>query len=126
MKQDTGTNIPRTIRLKKDPLIEFRLENDGFYLNDVQHSENNGFYCYDDLNSVELNRVWFPKLSIWMRIITTILNGVPFFPDADSYKTASLILRSNDSDIGIWLTDISMANSAKKLKMLLDQKQLSD
>ncbi len=114
--------MSESILLKTDPKIEFHFQADGFQLNDDQTENHSGFYAYGDLESVELNRVWFPKLSVWMRVITTFLNGVPYFPDADAYKYSSMIIRSESSKIGIWLTDMKMAKQARMLKEVLDQK----
>lgn len=111
-----------SILLKKSPKIEFQLLDDGFQVIDEQTDENSGFYSYDDIKSIELNRPWFPRLSRWMRVITTFTNGVPFFPDADSYKMANVKIKFSDSYLGMWLTDIKMANKARELKGILDQK----
>jgi hypothetical protein len=111
-----------SILLKTSPKIEFQLLDNGFQVIDEQTDENSGFYTYKDVQSVELNRVWFPRLSRWMRVITTFTNGVPFFPDADSYKLASVIIRNKDKKLGMWLTDVKMAKKAKELKEILDQK----
>lgn len=114
--------MSESILLKKEPKIEFLFSEDGFQIIDEQTDRNNGFYSYKELQSIELNKVWFPKLSVWMRIITTFLNGVPYFPDADTYKTASLIIHGRKSKIGVWLTDTAMANQAKRLKAYVDNK----
>lgn len=110
------------IVLKQNPKIEFQLQDNGFQLLDEQTERNSGFYSYQDLLSIELNNIWFPRLAKWMRVFTWILNGVPFFPDADSYKKASVILRFKKAKLGMWLTDLHMADQAKKLKKIIDQK----
>ena len=114
--------IADTILLKKTPKIEFRLLDQGFQLTDEQTERNSGFYSYQDLQFIELNKPWFPKLAKWLRIITWILNAVPFFPDADSYKNASVIIHFKTSKLGVWLTDTYMADKAKILKQKLDNK----
>ncbi len=108
--------------LKKNPKIEFQFLVDGFKLIDRQSEQNSGFYSYHDLQSVVLNKVWFPRFAKYLRIITWILNGVPYFPNANEYKKASLMIYLNKQKIGIWLTDTSMADQAKKLKSLLGEK----
>ena len=110
------------IILKKNPKIEFKLLDNGFELIDGQTERNTGFYSYSDLQSIELNNVWFPRLAKWLRIITWILNGVPYFPDAESYKKANFIFHLRKTKLGIWLTNPYMADKAKRLKELLDEK----
>jgi hypothetical protein len=114
--------MSENIILKKNPKIEFQLLDNGFNLIDGQTERNSGFYSYSDLQSIELNNVWFPRLAKWLRIITWILNGVPYFPDAESYKKANLIIHFRKTKLGIWLTDSYMADKAKRLEELLDEK----
>ena len=106
--------MSKNIILKKDPKIEFKFLENGFELIDGQINHNSGFYFYNDLHSIDLDNSWFPRLSNWLRAITMIINGVPFFPDSDSYKKAKLTIHSEKSSLGIWLTDTSMAEKAKK------------
>lgn len=110
------------IVLKKNPKIEFQLLDNGFQLNDGHTEQHSGFYTYSDLQSVELNHLWFPRFAKWVRVITWIFNGVPYFPDAASYKKSNLIIQFKNTKLGIWLTDTHMASTAKKLKKLLDEK----
>jgi hypothetical protein len=118
--------MSKNIILKKDPKIEFQFLENGFELIDRQTNRNSGFYSYDDLLSIDLDNAWFPRLAKLLIAITLILNGVPFFPDSDSYKKAKLTIHSEKSSLDIWLTDTSMAEKAKKIKELLDTKsQLS-
>ena len=114
--------MSENIILKKNPKIEFQLLDNGFELIDGQTERNSGFYSYNDLQSIELNKVWFPRLAKWLRIITWIFNGVPYFPDAESCKKANLIIHFRKTKLGIWLTDSYMADKAKRLKELLDEK----
>ncbi len=114
--------MSESIILKKNPRIEFQILDNGFELIDGQTEQNTGFYSYHDLQSIDLNKAWFPRLAKWLRIITWILNGVPYFPDAKSYKKASIIFRFKETKLGIWLTDTYMADKAKKIKKLLDEK----
>lgn len=111
-----------SVLLKKNPKVEFQFLDNGFQLMDAQTPENAGFYAYDDLRAVELNSVWFPRLAKWLRVFTWIFNGVPFFPDAESCKKANLIIHCGKKKVGIWLTDTDMAEKAKKIQALLNQK----
>ena len=110
------------IILKKSPKIEFQLHDTGFQLIDGQTEQNTGFYTYNDLQSIDLNSVWFPKLAKWLRVVTWLFNGVPFFPDAESCKKANLIIHFRNTKCGIWLTDSYMADKAKRVKEVLDAK----
>ena len=114
--------MSKNIILKKNPKIEFQLLDNGFELIDGQTERNTGFYAYNDLQSIDLNSVWFPSLAKWLRVITWILNGVPYFPDAKSYKKANIIIHFKETKLGIWLTDSYMADKAKRIKKLLDEK----
>jgi len=116
--------MTRSFILKKDPIIKIRLLDEDFELIDQLTLQNSGFYAYHTMESIKLKKPWFPALAKWLRIITTILNGVPFFPDAESYKKAMLVIHLKHSTIGFWLTDTKMANAAKIIKQLLEaQKQ---
>lgn len=108
------------ILLKKNPKIEFQLLDNGFQLIDEQTEGHSGYYAYNDLQSIELNSPWFPSFAKWLRVITCFLNVVPFFPDAASYKKANVILHFGKTQLGMWLTDSTMANQARKIKELLD------
>ena len=110
------------IILKKNPKIEFQLLDDGFQLIDEQTEKNSGFYPYHDLQSIELNKSWFPRLAKFLRIFTWIFNGVPFFPDAEIYKKASIKIYFKKMKLGVWLTDGYMTDKAKVLKRILDKK----
>lgn len=112
----------QSILLRSNPKIEFQLLENGFQVIDAQTETNNGYYSYSELESVELNNIWFPRLANWLRIITWILNGVPYFPDAETCKKSNLILLLSKNKLGIWLTDSSMARMAKSLKKKLDEK----
>ncbi len=114
--------MSENISLKKNPKIEFQLHDNGFELIDGQTEQNTGFYSYNDLQSIDLNKVWFPRLAKWLRITTWIFNGVPYFPDAESCKKANLIIHSRKTKLGIWFTDSYMADKSKRIKELLDEK----
>lgn len=110
------------IILKKEPKIEFQLLDNGFQLIDNHTEKNSGFYTYNDLLSIELSKTWFPRFAKWLRAFTWILNGVPLFPNAESYKKAKLIIHLRKMKLGMWLTDTQMASNAKILKEQLDKK----
>ena len=114
--------MSESIILKKNPKIEFQLLDNGFQLIDEQTERNSGFYSYNDLQSIELNKLWFPRLAKWLRIITWIFNGVPFFPDAETYKKAKVIIHFRKMKLGMWVTNSYMVDKAKILKELLDKK----
>lgn len=111
------------ILLKENPQIEFRLLDEGFHLTDKQTERNSGFYAYSDLQSIELQNPWFPRFASILRGITWIFNGVPYFPDAATYKKASVTFNFNKRKVGIWLTDSFMASQARKLEKIIDDKR---
>ena len=112
----------QNIVLKNNPKIEFQLLENGFKIIDGQTEKNTGFYPYGDLQSIELNKLWFPRLRKWLRAITWVLNTVPFFPDEETYKKANIIIKLENAMLGIWLTNTHMADMAKKIKLSLDEK----
>ena len=114
--------INENIVLKKNPKIEFQFHDNGFQLIDEQTERNSGFYSYNDLQSIELKKIWFPRLAKLLRVFTWIINGVPFFPDSESYKKAKVIIHFRKTKLGMWLTDSYMTDKAKMLKELLDKK----
>jgi len=114
--------MTENILLKKNPKIEFQLLDNGFQLIDEQTERNSGFYAYNDLQSIELNKTWFPRFAKFLRIITWIFNGVPYFPDGESCKKATVIFHFGKTKLGLWLTDSYMTDTAKKLKDSLDKK----
>ncbi|MFT7299420.1 MAG: hypothetical protein ACI9WO_002244 [Sphingobacteriales bacterium] len=58
------------IILKMNPKIEFQLLENGFTFIDEQTERNSGLYSYNDLQSIEINKVWFPRLAKWLSIST--------------------------------------------------------
>lgn len=114
--------MSKNIILKKNPKIEFQFLDNGFQLIDKQTEQNSGFYSYDDLHSIELNKIWFPRLAKLLKLLTWIFNGVPLFPDAESCKKANVIIHVSKTKLGMWLTDSYMVDKAKVLKALLDKK----
>jgi len=115
--------MSETIVLKKEPKIEFQLLDNGFKLIDEQTDRNTGFYAFSDLESIELNKLWYPRTAKWLRVITWILNGVPYFPDGESYKKANLMRHFKKTKLHIWLTNTYMAGKARRLEELLDKKR---
>lgn len=114
--------MTESIILKRKPKIEFQFLDNGFELIDGQTEQNSGFYAYNDLQSIELNKIWFPRLAKWLKTITWIFNGVPYFPDAETYKKSNIKIQFRESKLGIWLTDPYMADEARRIKELLDKK----
>ena len=114
--------MSKRIVLKKSPKIEFQFQEKGFLLIDEQTEKQSGFYAYDDLKSIEITKGWYPRFAQWMRAFTWILNGVPFFPDAESCKKANIKMRLGKTSLGMWLTDTYMADKAQILKKALDEK----
>lgn len=112
--------MSENIILKKNPKTEFQLLDNGFKLIDGQTEENTGFYYYHDIQSIELNKIWFPILTKWLRITTWVLNAYPMV--AESYKKATLVINFRKTKLKIWLIDVHMANKAKKLVELLNEK----
>ena len=111
------------IILRRNPNIEFKIQDDGFLIIDEQTKQNEGFYAFSQLESINLNKPWFPRFSIMLRYFSWILNmGVALFPDAESYKKSNLVIRHNKSVYGIWLTNIEMTKNAKRIKKIIDGK----
>ncbi|PQJ78614.1 hypothetical protein [Polaribacter porphyrae] len=110
------------IILNKNPRIELQLFNDGFKLIDEQTKQNSGFYAYNNIQSTDLNKLWFPKLAKFLIVLTWICNGVPFFPDAESGKKSNISIHFKKNKLGIHLIDNYMIRKAKMLKELLDTK----
>lgn len=99
------------------PNIRFHLREKGIEIHDEKSSEDKHFYFYDDLDEINLSHTWFPRLAKILRCFTWILNaGVPFFPDAQTFKKASLEIKYDGGVLNYWLTDVSMVRQAKILK----------
>jgi hypothetical protein len=114
--------MSEAIILKKKPKIEFQFRDNGFELFDEETKQNEGFYLLDDIQSVELNKAWFPRFAKWMKIFTWVLNGVPYFQDAKSYKKSNIIIRTKNRTIGFVLENPYMADNARKLNKALGRK----
>jgi len=114
--------MSKQLILQTNPKIEFQIHENGFRLIDEQIEKNTGFYNYNDLQDINLEKPWYPSVVKWLRVFTWILNGVPFFPDAESCKKAKLIFHVNKNKHCIWLTDSTMAKKAKHIKALIEKK----
>ncbi len=66
--------MDQSIILKNNPRVEFKLSENGFELIDDQTSNNSGYYSYSNLKSIQLNKVWYPYIVKWLRIISWIMN----------------------------------------------------
>lgn len=110
------------IVLKKNPKIEFQLLDNGFQVFDEQTERNSGFYAYQDLQNIELEKTWYPRFAKWLRIFTAVLNIVPLYPDAATCKRAKVMIHFKNTKLGMWLTDTYMVDKAKILKESLDLK----
>lgn len=110
------------IIIRDKPRIEFHLMDKGFEILDSKSEKEADVHAYNDIQRIELNNVWFPLFAKWMRVITWIANGVPYFPDAKSCKKANFIIHFSNSKYGTWLTSTKMAKKTRRLKTILDNK----
>jgi hypothetical protein len=106
--------------LKNDPKTEFQLLDDGFILIDGQRERNNGFYAYDDMESVELHKLWYNGLATWLRYTTWLINGAPLVDEIP--KKGSLVIGIGKTKLTVYLTNADMLLKAKKLVALLNKK----
>ncbi len=110
------------IILKNSPKTEFQLLENGFELIDGETEQNNGYYTYNDIQTIELNKLWFPKLTYWLRYATWLITlGAPMVGEGP-WKKAHIIIDIGKKKIKIWLTDSDMADKSKKLVELLNKK----
>ena len=112
--------MSKVIVLKQEPKIEFILQDQGFQLNDEQTKSNSGFYTYRDLQSIQLQKGWYPKVAKVLRVFTWMINGVPLFPDAEMCKKANVIFHFESTKMGMWLTDDGMVEKAREVKLRLE------
>ena len=112
--------MSKTIVLKNNPKMEFQLLDNGFKFIDCQTEGNTGFYSYHDIQSIELNKVWHPRLVRWLRYGTWLLNGAPMVA-CESSKKANLVINSSQTKLKIWLSDSDMADKAIRLMDLLNR-----
>jgi len=112
--------MSENIILKNNPKTEFQLLDDGFKLIDGQTQRNTGFYSYYDMQSIELNMAWYPKLVKWLRYTTWLINGAPMAGEIS--KKANLVITIGKKKLKIWLTDSDMTDKAKGLVDLLNTK----
>lgn len=111
-----------SITLNNSPRIEIQLLESGFQFIDERTEHAAGYYAYQDVQGVELNRTLYPRLASWLRYITWLCNGVPFFPDAATCKKSNLIIHLGNTKIGLWLTDRNMVKRARAVKNYLESK----
>ena len=109
--------------LNESPRILFLLQPDGFQLKFEQSRNHMVFYAYSDIQYIKLKRGWFPRFATYMRALTWVLNGVPYFPDAASCNTSSLHIQFKKNILLLNITSISMAKKAKEFKQLLEIKR---
>lgn len=112
--------MSENIILKDNPKIEFQFLDNGFKLIDGQTERNTDFYSYHEIQSVELNKVWYPKLVKWLRYTTWLINGAPLVGEIS--KKAKLVLNIRKTKLTIWLTDSEMVEKAKRLEELINKK----
>lgn len=112
--------MSENIVLKNNPKMEIQLLNKGFKLIDGQTEGTADFYSYHDVQSVELNKVWYPRLVKWLRYTTWLINGAPLVGEIS--KKANLVIKSSKTKLTIWLTDSDMVEKAKRLVVLLNKK----
>lgn len=108
------------ITLRNDPTTEFQLLENGFKLIDGQTKGNNGFYSYEDIQSIELNKTWYTKLTKWLRYTTWLINGAPMA--GKTSKKANLVINNQKKSLKIWLSDFEMTDKAEILVKLLNKK----
>ena len=109
--------------LNKSPKILFLLQPDGFQLEFEQSRNHMVFYAYSDIQYIKLKRGWFPRFATFLRALTWILNGVPYFPDASSCNKSSLHIQFKKNVLLLNITSVSMAKKAKEIKQLLEIKR---
>ena len=106
--------------LKNAPKTELQLFDDGFILIDGQRERNNGFYAYDDMQSVELHKLWYNGLVKWLRYGTWLINGAPLVDEIP--EKGSLDITIGKNKLTVFLTNTDMLLKAKKLVGLLNKR----
>ena len=112
--------MSENIILKNHPITEFQLLDNEFLLVDGQTERNTDSYAYQDVQSIELNMAWYPRLAKWLRYSTWLINGAPLVEE--SCKKANLVINIRKTKLKIWLTDSDMVDKAKRLVKLLNTK----
>ena len=112
--------MAETIILNSDPKTEFQLLDHGFKLIDGQRERNTGFYAYDDMQSVELHKLWYNGLVKWLRYGTWLINGAPLVDEFP--EKGSLDITIGKNKLTVFLTNADMLKKAKKLVGLLNKK----
>ena len=108
---------------KNNPRIEFQLLDNGFKLIHGQTERNTDFYSYHDIQSIELNKIWYPKLVKWLRYTTSPIFGAPLVGKIS--KGANLVLIIRKTKHTIWLIDSDMVDKAKRLVELINKKTIN-
>jgi hypothetical protein len=108
------------IILNSDPKTEFQLLDNGFKLIDGQRARNTGFYAYDDMQSVELHKLWYNGLVKWLRYGTWLINGAPLVDEIP--EKGSLDITIGKTKLTVFLTNADMLKKAKGLVTLLNKK----
>ena len=114
--------MAQSIILNNDPKTEFQLLEKGFKLIDGQRARNTGFYPYQDMESVKLNKLWYNGLVKFLRYGTWLINGAPLVDEFP--EKGSLDITVGKSDLTIYLTNTDMLEKAKNVVALLNKKSI--
>ena len=112
--------MTKNIILNNDPKTEFQLLDNGFKLIDGQRKRNTGFYPYDEMQSVELHKLWYNGLVKWLRYGTWLINGAPLVDEIP--EKGSLDITIGKTKLTVFLTTADMLQKAKGLVTLLNKK----
>lgn len=114
--------MTENIVLNNDPKTEFQLLDDGFKLIDGGRERNTGFYAYDDMQSVELNPLWYNGLAKWLRYGTWLINGAPLVDEIP--EKGSLVITIGKTKLTVYLTNTDMLRKGKELVSLLKRRTM--
>ena len=112
--------MTKNIILNNDPKTEFQLLDNGFKLIDGQRKRNTGFYPYDEMQSIELHKLWYNGLVKWLRYGTWLINGAPLVDEIP--EKGSLDITIGKTKLTVFLTNADMLQKAKGLVTLLNKK----
>ena len=112
--------MTKNIILNNDPKTEFQLLDNGFKLIDGQRKRNTGFYPYDEMQSIELHKLWYNGLVKWLRYGTWLINGAPLVDEIP--EKGSLDITIGKTKLTVFLTNADMLQKAKGLVALLNKK----
>ena len=112
--------MTKNIILNNDPKTEFQLFDHGFKLIDGQRKRNTGFYPYDEMQSIELHKLWYNGLVKWLRYGTWLINGAPLVDEIP--EKGSLDITIGKTKLTVFLTNADMLQKAKGLVTLLNKK----